>query len=367
MTNTQLILFYLSVFAVFSAFVVFIAEYIRRRIPVYSLNGNFSKDGKLLFEALKECHFKNSHEYLQSIKKLAEIYPDEPVFFLFAGDIARRTDPQKALEIHRDVLFRPTTNGKFRSLVLKHIAEDYVALKQNAKALSVLKDSLKSANFPAAHLTMSKIFEAEGNFDDAYVQMEKYTSGSDIKERLHLKKLAARAVYHFFKNNSESSSIKWLEIIAKLSNDPNEIKAVEYSVALIKGKQKKAAVYLKALSEAGENYEILGRSLLIKKEQGHEINSAAEGKFTNVFHILYNPQIKNIGSASIIGNRTAFYGLLLSRLTNDQECSNFLKDTISEKTLFICSECSTDIKTISPVCRRCQKITGRRFRILLEE
>jgi len=367
MTNIQLTLFYLSIFAILCAVVVFTIEHVKKKIPAYSLKGNFSKDGELLFEALKECHFKNSHEYLQSIKKLAEFYPDEPVFFLFAGDIARKTDPQKALEIHRDVLFRPTTNGKFRSLVLKHIAEDYVALKQNSKALSVLKDSLKSANFPAAHLTMSKIFETEGNFDDAYVQMEKYISGSDIKERAHLKKLAARATYHFFKNNSEASSIKWLEIIAKLSNDPNEIKAVEYSVALIKGKQKKAAVYLKALSEAGENYEILGRSLLIKKEQGHEINSAAEGKFADVFYLLFNPQIKNIETASIISNRTAFYGLLLSRSVSDPEYSGFLKHTISEKTLFVCSECGNDIKNISPVCRNCQKITGRKFRILLED
>lgn len=367
MTNIQLTLFYLSIFAILCAVVVFTIEHVKKKIPAYSLKGNFSKDGELLFEALKECHFKNSHEYLQSIKKLAEFYPDEPVFFLFAGDIARKTDPQKALEIHRDVLFRPTTNGKLRSLVLKHIAEDYVALKQNSKALSVLKDSLKSANFPAAHLTMSKIFETEGNFDDAYVQMEKYISGSDIKERAHLKKLAARAAYHFFKNNSEASSVKWLEIIAKMSNDPNEIKAVEYSVALIKGKQKKASVYLKALSEAGENYEILGRSLLIKKEAGHEINASSEGKYSESFHLLFNPQIKNIDASSIVGNRTAFYGLLLSRSANDPECSNFLKDTISEKTLFVCSECGNDIKIISPVCRNCQKITGRKFRILLED
>jgi lipopolysaccharide biosynthesis regulator YciM len=367
MTDIQLILFYLSIFAVLAAFVVFLAEHIRRKAPEYSLKGNFSKDGELLFEALKECHFKNASQYLSNIKKLAETYPDEPVFFLFAGDIARRSDPQKALEIHRDVLFRPTTTGKFRSLVLKHIAEDYVALKQNAKALSVLKDALKSANSPAAHLTISKIMESEGNYDEAYVQLEKYISGSDIKERALLKKIAARAVNYFFKNDSDTSSIKWLEIIAKLSNDPNEIKAVEYSVALIKGKQKKAAVYLKALSEAGENYEILGRSLLIKKDSGHEINSAAEGKFTGSFHLLFNPQLKNIEVASIVGNRTAFYGLLLARFTNDPECGSFLKDTISEKTLFICSECGNDIKTISPVCRNCQKITGRKFRILLED
>lgn len=362
MTDIQVTLLVLLICAVLLLIVLFVLGRIKRKPPTYSLKNGFSKEAESLFEALKECHLKNTPGYLENIKKLVDDYPEEPIFFLFAGDIARRSDPKKALEIHRDVLFRPSTSGKFRSLVLKHIADDYIALKQNQKALSVLKDSLKSASFPAAHLSISRIMENEGNFKEAYSELEKYIAKSDIKESALLKKIAVRAVNYFFKKENLPSALKWLGIIAKLSENPDEIKIVEYSIALIKGKKKKSAAYLKALCEAGEEFEILGRSLLIKSEVGSEINSTVEGKFSSSFNLFFNPELKTGLETVAVEKTTTFYGLLLSRFTTDEACKNYFKNAILEKNLFVCSNCKNEIKVISPVCRSCQKITGRKFK-----
>jgi len=339
----------------------------KRKSPSYTLKGDFSKESQLLFNALVDCHLKNNQEYLSNIKKLAGFYPDEPVFFLLAGDIARKTDPEKALEIHRDVLFRPTTTGKFRSLVLKHIADDYIALKQNSKALSVLKDAVKNSHFPQARLAISKILESDGNLEEAYTELEKYVTGSDIRERTLLKRFAARAVHFNFKNGSVNKAVHWLEITGKLTEDNNEIKAVDYTVALIKGKQKKAAAYLKALAETSEQHELLGRSLLLKTVDGDKINSLSEGKFSQTFDLFFHPETENRDAAAAAGEKSVFFGKLLSNSAKDGSCGDFLKNTMKENLFFVCSECRKDIKVISPVCPVCQKITGRNFKILSED
>lgn len=341
--------------------------YAKGKIPSYIMKKGSFKECELLFQALKECHFNNTGEYLSKIKLLAQNYPDEPVFFLFAGDIARRTDPQKALEIHRDILFRPTTTGKFRALVLKHVAEDYAALKQNTKALSVLKDAVKHTNFPQARLKMSKLLELEGRFEEAYDELEKYVSGSELKEALLLKRFAARATHFCFTGGLERKSLQWLDIIAKFSDDQNEIKAVDYFTALIKGKEKKAGAYLTALTETSEEHELLGRSLLIKNENGFRINSFADGRLKETFDLFFHPEKKIMDSEIAADKKSVFLGHILSNSSNDPATAEFLKSTMTAGLFFICSECGSDIKVISPVCRNCQKITGRKFKILSED
>lgn len=345
---------------------VFYFRTLKSKKPFYALSKENLKGCELLFDALKECHFSNHHEYLAKIRELARIHPDEPVFFLFAGDIARKTDPGKALEIHRDILFRPSTEGKFRALVLKHIAEDYIALKQNEKAKSVLKDAVKTSNFPAASKLLSKIFESEGNYDDAYIEMEKYITGSNILEKTLLKRLSARAAHFNIKSDQNAKAVQWLEKIAKLSEAPNEVKIIDFASALLKAKKKKAGIFLKAVSESGESYELLCRSMLLGNENCQEINQSADGKYMEPFKVLFEKgQIKEEWE-QLIDRKSVFFGKLLSFNVNDERAENFLAQTMTDDSLFICSECGGKILVKSPVCPACQKITGRKLKILPE-
>ena len=137
----------------------------RKKSKKYTSTYKFPLEIQDFFDALRDCHLNNRSEYFAKLKKLAGIYPEEPVFWLFAGDVLRDKNPEKALELHRDVLFRPVTTGVFRAMVLEHIARDYIVLKQNKKAVSVLKDAVKSADYAPAALLLSEVYEADADYD----------------------------------------------------------------------------------------------------------------------------------------------------------------------------------------------------------
>ncbi|MBO4699405.1 hypothetical protein J5690_07345 [bacterium] len=338
-------------------------NFFKKKEKPYSSTYNFPPEIRDFFDALRDCHLKNYAQYFSELKKLAGTYPEEPIFWLFAGDILRDKNPEKALELHRDVLFRPGTSGIFRSMVLEHIARDYIFMKQGGKAVSVLKDAIKCATYPAASLLLAEVFESSGNFEAGMDEIKRYISLTDSKNEVVMQRYCARTAHHFFNDlqNNKDSAVKWLETLSKKCVDENQSVAAGYSVALIESNSKKAVNYLKKLVEAGENYEILGRSLLLNFPKINEINYNVEGKYRELFHILLNKNLKY----SDRGGETAGGTLITNKLIirNDLEESAFsvLDEALPDSGLFVCAECGRRMREISPVCPECQKITGRKF------
>lgn len=335
----------------------------KRKDKPYSSTYKFPPEIKVFFDALRDCHLKNHAEYFANLKKLAGNYPEEPVFWLFAGDILRDKNPEKALEFHRDVLFRPGTDGIFRSMVLEHIARDYILLQQNQKAVSVLKDAVKCSNYPAASLLLSEVYESDGNFDAAADEIKRYISLNDSKNETLLHRCYARAVNRFFGKieNGRDLSQKWLGIYSKKCGDPNQSLAAEYLGFLMEPNLKKSANCLKKLVECGEEWEIFGRMLLLNFPKCSEINYSVEGAHKETFHILLNKNLKYPD----ISQDSADTFLIAKKLTlrNQLDESGFptLDALIPDAKLFKCAECGRETNRIMPVCPDCQKITGRKF------
>lgn len=334
----------------------------RKKNKPYSSTYKFPADIQDFFNALRDCHLGNHAEYFNELKKLAGLYPEEPVFWLFAGDILRDKNPEKALELHRDVLFRTGTSGVFRSMVLEHVAYDYIVLKQNQKAVSVLKEASKCSDYPAASLLLSEVYESDGNFDAGMDEMKKYLSVSGSKSDVPLQRYSARAVNHFFKSleTDKESVLKWLGIYSKKCGDSNQLLAADYMVFLIESNAKKAVNCLKKLIEAGDGWEIFARSMLLNFHNGSEINYSAEGVFKEIFHVLMNKNLKyEAKNADEAGNTQIEHKLLIRNALPEGSVS--LEAVVPDKSLFVCGECGKRIDGLMPVCPTCQKITTRKF------
>ncbi|MBO7126490.1 hypothetical protein J6W78_02990 [bacterium] len=330
----------------------------------YTSTYKFQPDIQVFFDALRDCHLNNHSAYFAQLKKLAGIYSEEPVFWLFAGDVLRDKNPEKALELHRDVLFRPATTGVFRAMVLEHIARDYIVLKQNKKAVSVLKEAVKCADYAPAALLLSEVYESEGEYEAGLEEIKRYVSLTDPKNEVIMQRYCARAVNHFFRTREENknSVLKWLSLFSKKCGDEQQSLFADYISALINSNAKKSSEYLKKIIGLGENYEIFARSFLLGFENGSEINYGVEGVYKELFQVIFNKNLKYEVKSSNIGQET----LAAQKLTVRNSFSgdfNILDAVIPDYSLFVCSECGRYLNGILPVCPVCQKITGRKFKI----
>ncbi len=357
------VLWVLLLSALITFFYILIKSF-SRSFPKYGLKKTFSKESAAIFNALVESHFRNSRNYLENLKSLAAEYPDEPMFFLFAGDIARKFNPEKALEIHRDVLFRPSTTGKLRALVLRHIGEDHYALGHYAKALSVLKDSVKTAESPETRFLLARVYEKEKNFGNALEEIDRYVSlSSEKNSSLPLKMISKALIYHKSKGSIEDYR-SWLEIYVKRASSENEKVLAEIKLMLLKGKTGKIPSLMKSLAESEEKYELTARAMILDEKEGSEINSSSEGRYKTVFNCLLNEGCTDPSVTDTLDSRT----FIFFRLTAQSSPGSKLKDAaisgFSNNTLFVCSECGGSVEASFPVCRSCLTITGRKFNII---
>lgn len=335
-------------------------DFFKKKNKKYTSTYKFPPDIQDFFDAMRDCHLNNRAEYFAKLKKLAGTYPEEPVFWLFAGDIIRDKNPEKALELHRDVLFRPVTAGVFRAMVLEHIALDYIVLKQNKKAVSVLKDAVKCADYAPAALLLSEVYETEGDCDAALEEIKRYISLTDPKNETVMHRFAARTVSRFFRSRDENKNgaLKWLSFFSKKCGDEKQSLVADYLSALINLNAKKSREFLKKITELGESYELLGRSLLLNFENTSEINYSVEGTYKELFQLLFNENLKYEGKEA--DTLAAQKLLLRNSFAGDLK---ILNSAIPNHTLFVCCECGGELPDISPVCPDCQKITGRKFKI----
>ena len=335
----------------------------RKKSKKYTSTYKFPLEIQDFFDALRDCHLNNRSEYFAKLKKLAGIYPEEPVFWLFAGDVLRDKNPEKALELHRDVLFRPVTTGVFRAMVLEHIARDYIVLKQNKKAVSVLKDAVKSADYAPAALLLSEVYEADADYDAGLEEIKRYISLTDPKNETFIQRYCARAVNHFFRSreNDKNGALKWLSLFSKKCGDVQQSLFADYLSALINSNTKKETEYLKKIVDLGENYEIFARSVLLDFENGSEINYGAEGAYKELFQVIFNKNLKYEEKSFDIAETLAAHKLTIrNSFPGDFK---ILDAVIPDHSLFVCSECGRHLTEILPVCPVCQKITGRKFKI----
>ena len=335
----------------------------RKKSKKYTSTYKFPLEIQDFFDALRDCHLNNRSEYFAKLKKLAGIYPEEPVFWLFAGDVLRDKNPEKALELHRDVLFRPVTTGVFRAMVLEHIARDYIVLKQNKKAVSVLKDAVKSADYAPAALLLSEVYEADADYDAGLEEIKRYISLTDPKNETFIQRYCARAVNHFFRSreNDKNGALKWLSLFSKKCGDVQQSLFADYLSALINSNTKKGTEYLKKIVDLGENYEIFARSVLLDFENGSEINYGAEGAYKELFQVIFNKNLKYEEKSFDIAETLAAHKLTIRNSFSGD--FKILDAVIPDHSLFVCSECGRHLTEILPVCPVCQKITGRKFKI----
>lgn len=335
----------------------------RKKSKKYTSTYKFPVEIQDFFDALRDCHLNNRPEYFAKLKKLAGTYPEEPVFWLFAGDILRDKNPEKALELHRDVLFRPVTAGVFRAMVLEHIARDYIVLKQSKKAVSVLKDAVKCADYAPAALLLSEVYESEGDYEAGLEEIKRYISLTDPKNETLLQRYCARAVNHFFRlrDNDKNGALKWLSLFSKKCGDGQQSLLADYLSAIVNSSTKKISEYLKKIIDLGEDYEIFARSFLLNLENGSEINYGVEGAYKELFQVIFNKNLKYEEKTSNIVQET----LAASKLTIRNSFSGdfrILDAVIPDHSLFVCSECGRQMPEFSPVCPVCQKITGRKLK-----
>ena len=324
----------------------------------------FKPDQQDLFDALCSCHLGDRSRYFTKLKKLAETFSEEPLFFLFAGDVVRDSNKDKALEIHREILFRPNTSGALRARVLEHVGRDYIAMNQPKKAISVLKEATKLADLPHANLMLSEIYEGEANFDEALSELEKYhslTKGGTLP----IQRFCARVVNFLLLSGTKQQKevVRWLETFSKRCGDPSQSLAADMMIAVTNGKTPKVQTALENLVKIDDGFEILGRSMLLNYADGAEINYSVDGRYKEIFHLLFNKNLKMANQfESLSPNALVSYKLLLrSRAEGAHE---LLDKAIPDHSLFLCRECGKPVTLQSPVCPSCQKITGRKFTII---
>lgn len=335
-----------------------------RSFPKYGIKKSFSKESSAIFDALIESHFRNNKNYLSHLKKLAAEYPDEPMFFLFAGDVARKFNPEKALEIHRDVLFRPSSKGKLRALVLRHIGEDYFALGHYAKALSVLKDSIKTADSPESRFLLSRVYEKEKNYVNALEEVNTYLSLINETESSLPLKIISKAIIYFSEKDSVEEYKFWLEAYIKKTNVEAEKNIAAMKIALLKGKPKKAALYLRSIAETEEKFELAARALILNEKDGLAINSSVDGKYKTVFNALINQELKDLEPLTQINKNSILYGRLAAQHAEKSKLVEHITSSYVNDALFLCSECGNSTKASFPVCNNCLAITGRKLNII---
>ncbi len=303
-------LFFLSFIVIFLLYTFFKKVYLAN-----VEDGKIPKDTLILFRALKECHFGNLEEYLDILKKLAKKYPEETEIFIMAGDVVRKSNPQKALEIHRELLFRSEVSGKLRATVLKHVGKDYLELGKYTKAQNSLSESVKISDNGRSRQLLSKAYESTGDFKKAFENMKKSLKMENNLNEKILRNMAAR--FAAVSDNIEEKTI-WLGELKSFVS-PKEGAVLSLSKSVFDGKQRKAQSQLKDIIDSYPDMEVSARSVLSNANWGKEVNSEVEGKYMKIFR-------KNFDEA-----------------------------------VFVCGNCSSIIKQEDPVCGNCLSVSVKKI------
>jgi len=312
-------------FVFFFSFVAasFFSGSFRKLFSIKIDGGKIPKEMKLIFQALKDCHFSNDQEYLKSLRELAKNYPEEIDFFLMAGDVARKTNPAKALEIHRDLLFRSNTAGKVRGRVLSHVGEDYFLLGKYSKAINALKESLKTYDNSKTRMIIAKAYERVGDIGESVENMRKSIKISGTEDYKEMKDLIARGILNSFRKGNVQEMNRWIDELTVFSSD-NEILLLNLKKAVSSDKEKKSASLLKEVIEKSPQFEIAARGFVSEAEWGRIVNNSVEGKYRKLFEGDLNSSV------------------------------------------FLCSRCLNPLKPGDPVCDSCFNYSGKKICKYLE-
>ena len=229
----------------------------------------------------------------------------------------------------------------------------------------MLKEATKLADLPNADLMLSEIYEGEANFDEALSELEKHQNLTKNASQLPIQRLCARVVNFLLLADTKQQKdvVRWLEIFAKKSGDPVQSAAADMMIAVTNGKTAKVQTALENLVKADDGFEILGRSLLLNYADGADVNYGVEGRYKEVFHLLFNKNLKVANTLENVSpNALVSYKLLLRGKAEGG--LELLDKAIPDQSLFLCRECGKPVSLLSPICPTCQKITGRKFTIM---
>ncbi len=188
----------------------------------------------------KEKKVKDPTIYIDALKALLDGY-DDVAFSKFRevvaedsgnvdayvriGDILRKYNkPDKALQVHKDLTIRHGLTPDEKKLILRSLADDFVAVKDIASAKAALKEilSLESGN----RWALEKLL-------DIYLQIGEWEEAFEIKEKLikqdGSKSKSGLAIYKFLQgeklfNNKEYHKAR-VQFKDAISTDPNCIPA----------------------------------------------------------------------------------------------------------------------------------------------
>lgn len=132
---------------------------------------------KLYIDALKALLTGEEQVAFQKFKEVARKNPDNLDAYLKLGDLFRKNKRyDKALQIHKELTFRPALSLEERNEILKSIAQDYSASGDHDKAISVLLDLYKNNDKDewVAQRLLSE-YEETGRWEEAF-ELRKKTS-----------------------------------------------------------------------------------------------------------------------------------------------------------------------------------------------
>ncbi len=96
---------------------------------------------KLYINAMKSLLAGEDKVAFQKFKEVARRDPENVDAFLKLGDLFRKSKKyDKAMQIHRELLIRPSISPEDKNEILKSLAQDYSASGNSDKAISVLAD-----------------------------------------------------------------------------------------------------------------------------------------------------------------------------------------------------------------------------------
>jgi lipopolysaccharide biosynthesis regulator YciM len=132
---------------------------------------------KLYIDALKALLTGEEQVAFQKFKEVARKNPDNLDAYLKLGDLFRKNKRyDKALQIHKELTFRPALSLEERNEILKSIAQDYSASGDHDKAIFVLLDLYKDNEKDEwVAQTLLSEYEETGRWEEAF-ELRKKTS-----------------------------------------------------------------------------------------------------------------------------------------------------------------------------------------------
>ncbi len=307
-----------------------------------------------VFNALHAFHRGSSYEALPALKQAARQFPSKSQLYILIGDLVRNESPVKAVSLHKVLLFRKQLSAEEKASVLFSLGLDYIALEDDNKAISSLKQSVALDKQPQAFEELITIELRQKLWEDAIYHTRELNSLLDKPRDAGVTDIIVAAIDEARKKDASDEVRRWVIAYSKHESNTPFSMLLELLADLYDAKEERALAAAKDFLRDHPEDELTLRYLLMNARLGVPVSEQLDGPLKAAFIALHRDQ-PPASPADIVSldKKTLLYYILFARTMTESEAKQLIGAAGDKTRLFECSACRTVYAEFALACTHC--------------